>query len=507
MPRADVRGSRDNGPMTDVTRLPRALRPFTSGQYRLLTIALAASLLSAGAWIVSAVWQVVELGGTPIDLSFVAVGSSLGLVLAVLFGGVAADRIPQRRILLTVEIVRGVGFGVAGLLAATGLIDVWHIAVISFVLGVADGFFYPAYSAWLPAILPEEQLLAANGVEGVLRPAVMNAAGPALASALIAMQGPWLAFVVVAGLQVLAASVLGMMQTTAVRRDFDETTVHPFRQTFIDLRDGWAYLLRTKWLFVTLAFAVVLVFLIMGPIEVLLPFAVKDQTGGGAAAFALTLAAFGVGGAIGSIAVASMRLPRRYLTLMILAWGFGCLPLAVIGLTSWLWVMVVALFICGLLFSGAQVVWGTLLQRRVPPAMLGRVSSLDFFVSLALMPVSMAVAGPVGEWIGLGPAFLIAGLASPLLAVATLAFARLGKDELAHPLDAETDATIVTGAEAAAGFELPVDERHPASRESPVDDEMLFGSEELADGESRFRGEVPPDGEALPDAPSESRRD
>ena len=99
MPRADVRGSRDNGPMTDVTRLPRALRPFSSGQYRLLTIALAASLLSAGAWIVSAVWQVVELGGTPIDLSFVAVGSSLGLVLAVLFG-VAGAR----------ELLRGVDF-------------------------------------------------------------------------------------------------------------------------------------------------------------------------------------------------------------------------------------------------------------------------------------------------------------------------------------------------------------------------------------------------------------
>ena len=130
--------------MTDATRLPRALRPFTSGQYRLLTVALAASLLSAGAWIVAAVWQVVELGGSPVDLSFVAVGSSLGLVIAVLFGGVAADRIPQRRILLTVEVVRGVGFATAAVLAATGVIEVWHVAVISFVLGLADGFFYPA---------------------------------------------------------------------------------------------------------------------------------------------------------------------------------------------------------------------------------------------------------------------------------------------------------------------------------------------------------------------------
>ncbi|RZS65707.1 putative MFS family arabinose efflux permease [Agromyces ramosus] len=447
--------------MTDATRMPRALRPFSSGQYRLLVAALAASLLSAGAWLVAAVWQVVELGGSPIDLSYVAVGSSLGLVLAVLVGGVAADRIPQRRILFAVEIVRGLAFAVAAVLAATGVIEVWHIALLSFVLGLADGFFYPAYSAWLPAILPAGQLLAANGIEGVLRPAVMQAAGPALASALIAVQAPWLAFAVVAGLQAVAAVVLAVMRTTPVRRDPDEVVAHPLRQSFIDLRDGFAYLLRTRWLFATLVFSIILVFLIMGPIEVLLPFAVKDQTGGGAGAFALALGAFGLGGAVGSLTVASLRIPRRYLTLMILAWGVGCVPLAIIGLTSWLWVMVVALFIVGVLFDGAQVVWGTLLQRRVPPSMLGRVSSLDFFVSLALMPISMAVAGPVGETIGLAPAFLIAGLVPPFLAFATLAIARLGEDELAHPLDGLADATTVTGAEVAAGFEPPADEEHP----------------------------------------------
>jgi MFS family permease len=457
----DVRGVRENGSVIDADRLPRALRPFASGQYRLLVGALAASLLSAGAWLVAAVWQVVELGGSPIDLSFVAVGSSLGLVLAVLFGGVAADRIPQRLILIVVEIVRGVAFATAAVLAVTGVIEVWHIAALSFVFGLADGFFYPAYSAWLPALLPAEQLLAANGIEGVLRPAVMQAAGPAVASAMIALQAPWLAFAVVAVLQGVAVIVLVLMRTTPVRRDLEGLDVHPVRQAFVDLRDGFSYLLKTRWLFATLVFSIILVFLIMGPIEVLLPFAVKDQTGGGAGAFALALAAFGLGGAVGSLAVASRPLPRRYLTLMILAWGVGCLPLAIIGFTSWLWVMVIALFIVGVLFDGAQVVWGTLLQRRVPPSMLGRVSSLDFFVSLALMPISMAVAGPVGEAIGLAPAFLIAGLVPPLLAIATLAVAKLGADELAHPLDtAPPDPTIVTGAAAAAGFEPPADEPH-----------------------------------------------
>ncbi|HEU4755411.1 MAG TPA: MFS transporter [Agromyces sp.] len=448
--------------MTSDTGMPRALRPFSSGQYRLLVVALSASLLSAGAWIVAAAWQVIELGGSPVDLSIVAVGASLGLVVAVLVGGVVADRVPQRRILLVVEIVRSVVFAVAGVLALSGQVEVWHLAVLSFVLGVADGFFYPAYSAWLPALLPAAQLLAANGVEGVLRPVAQNAAGPALASALIAVQGPWLAFLVVAALQLVAIAGLGLMRTTAVRRDLGSADAHPVRQMFVDLRDGFGYLLRTRWLFATLAFSILLVLVVIGPIEVLIPFAVRDQAGGGAGEFALVLASFGIGGAAGSLLVASFRLPRRYLTLMILAWGFGCVPLAVIGVTPWLWVMVVATFIVGFLFDGAQVVWGTLLQRRVPPAMLGRVSSLDFFVSLALMPLSMAIAGPVGEWLGLAPAFLIAGLVPPLLAVVTLAAARLGADELAHPLDdGAMDATQVTGAEAAAGFAPPADERHP----------------------------------------------
>ena len=447
--------------MTEETRLPRALRPFASGQYRLLVVALAASLLSAGAWIVAAAWQVIELGGSPVDLSIVAVGASLGLVLAVLVGGVVADRVPQRRILLVVEAARAVVFTVAGVLAVSGVIEVWQLAVLSFVLGVADGFFYPAYSAWLPALLPADQLLAANGVEGVLRPVAQNAAGPAVASALIAVQAPWLAFLTVAVLQLVAIVGLAIMRTTAVRRELDDVDAHPLRQMFTDFRDGFGYLLRTRWLFATLAFSILLVLVVIGPIEVLIPFAVRDQAGGGAGEFALVLASFGIGGAVGSLLVASFPLPKRYLTLMIIAWGFGCIPLALIGVTPWLWVMVVATFIVGFLFDGASVVWGTLLQRRVPPAMLGRVSSLDFFVSLALMPISMAVAGPLGEWLGLAPAFLIAGLVPPLLAVITLAAARLGQDELAHPLDGHPDETAVTGPGAAAGFDPPADERHP----------------------------------------------
>lgn len=422
------------------SRWPRALRPFEVGQYRTLVAALVMSLLGAGIWLVAVVWQVIALGGGPSDLSVVATGASVGLVAAVLLGGVAADRIPQKRILVVVETVKGAAVAVAATLALSGSLQIWHLALVSLVLGVADGFFYPAYSALLPSVLPADRLLAANGVEGMLRPVLMQASGPALASAVIAARSPALAMALVAVTQLLAALTLVALRSTPVGRELEQDS-HPVRAVLRDLREGFVYMGRTPWLLGTLLFATVVILLIMGPIEVLLPFAVRDQTGGGPGSFALAIGAFGVGGAIGSMTVASLPLPRRYLTVMVLLWGVGCLPLAAIGLTDRLWVMAAAMFAVGLAASAAQVIWGTLLQRRVPLVMLGRVSSLDFFVSLALMPISMALAGPVGEQVGLAPAFLVAGLLPLAFAVIAILAARMPTDEIAHPLDAREPET------------------------------------------------------------------
>jgi len=167
-------------------------------------------------------------------------------------------------------------------------------------------------------------------------------------------------------------------------------TRHPAVALLIDVAAGFRYMVRTPWLLGTLTFASLLIFLIVGPFEVLVPFVIKDRAAGGPDDHALILAAFGIGGAVGSAVIASLRMPRRYLTLMNLLWAFGCLPLAVFGLTDQIWVMAIAAFLVGAAFNGGVVIWGTLLQRRVPGEMLGRVSSLDFFVSLAFMPVSMA---------------------------------------------------------------------------------------------------------------------
>jgi MFS family permease len=408
--------------------LPRALRPFRHRPYRLLVASMAASLLGSGVWLVAVVYQVIALGGGPSELSAVATAFSVGLLGSVLIGGVAADRLPKRGLMVAVEAVKTVGAGAVALLAVTGALQLWQLVAISLVLGAAEAFFFPAYSALLPQILPADELLAANGVEGALRPVAQRALGPGLAGLLVGAFAPGAAVLVAAGAYLLAMLALLGMRPVAVPPGDGGS---PLR----DLREGFAYLLRTGWLFATLAFATVYVLLIIGPIEVLLPFAVRDQAGGGPAEFATVVAGYGAGGAVGSIAVSSLRLPRRYLTVMLLCWGAGVLPLAVIGFTDQVWLMTAASFVVGVTDAAAMVIWGTLLQRRVPTRLLGRVSSLDFFVSLAFMPVSMAVAGPVGEAVGIPLVFLVAGTVPVFLAVAALLAWRLPRDEVAHPLD------------------------------------------------------------------------
>ena len=411
------------------SRTPRALRPFRHREYRLLIASGSASLLADGSWLVALVWQVIGMGGGPSDLSVVAAATSLGLVVAVLMGGVAADRFPKRTVLIGVESVRMVVPVATGVLAVAGVLQIWQLAALAFVVGAAGGFYYPTWSAVVPALLPADELLAANGIEGMLRPLAQQAAGPALAGVLVAAFSPQVALL--GSGVVYVAALLPLVAMRPVARSAPGAAPSVRRQ----LAEGFTYLFRTGWLFATLAFATLYVLVVMGPFEVLLPFAIRDRVGGGPGALSLVLAAYGVGSAAGALLVSSARLPRRYLTVMLLCWGLGALPLAAFGLSTLLWVMVVASLVLGVTDAAAMVIWGTLLQRRVPAHLLGRVSSLDFFVSLALMPISMALAGPVGERVGIPITFVVAAVVPPVLAVVALLAWRLPGDELAHPLD------------------------------------------------------------------------
>lgn len=422
--------------MNEKTRhIPRALTPFRHSAYRRLAVALTLSTFATGVWAVALVWEVIRIEGGPSQLSLVATAGAVGVLLPALLGGVVADRVPQKLILLGVATIEFTGMALVATLSVTDLTQLWHLAVVSFAAGVGMAFYYPAYSAWLPALVPEEDLMAVNGFEGMIRPTIGQAIGPAVAGIVVGAVSSGAAIYVAAGASLLGLVALATVPLTAVRRDLTaEDARHPVAAVLHDIGEGFGYMVRTPWLLATLLFASLMILVMMGPLEVLTPFLIKDRLGGGPGDHAWVLAAFGVGGAVGSIAMASRPMPRRYLTFTLLMWGGGCLPFLGIGFATAVWQIVLAAFVVGATFSAPMVVWGTLLQRRVPPHMLGRVASLDFFVSVSLMPVSMALAGPVAEAIGLRATFAIAGVAPAIFAIVAVLWAKLPHDELEHPL-------------------------------------------------------------------------
>ncbi|MCV7069650.1 tetracycline efflux MFS transporter Tet(V) [Mycolicibacterium rufum] len=407
----------------------RVLAPFRFREYRLLIAAVSLSIFAEGMWAVVMTLQVIALDDDPTSLSLVATCLGVGLVAFVLVGGLAADRLPQRAIIIVVEAVNTAVVTTVAVLGFVGTLQIWHLAVAAGALGVAAAFFFPAYSALLPRILPAEQLLAANGVEGVVRPVFQRAAGPAIAGLLVAATFPAVGAVAVA---VLFA--IGLVLLLATRPAAKPSAVHQHSHLLRDLRDGVSFVWRTPWLLWTLLFASIFVLVVLGPIEVLLPFVVADRFADGERTYGFVLAFFGVGSALGALAVSSRRLPRRYLSVMMVMWGVGSIPLAVVGVTSSFPVMALATFVIGVTDGAGMVIWGTLLQRRVPPQMLGRVSSLDFFVSLAFMPVSFAIVGPLSKVVSMQTIFLAAGLVPVLLAVVAVWAAGMRRDEVAHPL-------------------------------------------------------------------------
>ena len=408
----------------------RVLAPFRTREYRLLIAAVTLSIFAEGMWSVVMALQVIAIDNDPASLSLVATCLGVGLVAFVLVGGITADRINQRTIIIAVEVVNFVTVAVISALALLDVLNIWHMAIAAGILGIAAAFFFPAYSAILPRILPPEQLLAANGVEGVVRPVFQRSVGPAVAGMVIGATMPSIGAVVVAVLFALGLALLVATRPPAQPASEHHERPHVLR----DLREGFAFVLKTPWLLWTVLFASMFVLVVLGPIEVLLPFIAQDRFADGARAYGFILAFFGIGSAMGALTVSSRRMPRRYLTTMMLMWGLGSIPLVIVGYTSSFPLMAAATFVIGVTDGAGMVIWGTLLQRRVPTEMLGRVSSLDFFVSLAFMPLSFAIVGPLSKVVSMEVIFATAGLVPVAIAAVAFTAARMHRDEVANPL-------------------------------------------------------------------------
>jgi Transmembrane secretion effector len=392
-------------------RRSRLLEPLRERDFALLTAGSVVSLLGDGFFIVALAWQVYAISNVPTALSLVGVAWTLPLVLFVLLGGVFSDRYDRRLMMIGADCVRAVAIGVLGILSIAGVIEIWHILALIAFVGLGDAFFNPASTAIVPDLLRDEQLPRANALQALVRPLMVRLAGPAIGGFVVAAVGPGIAFLV-DGSSFLASAIAIAFITTRPTR---QVVAHGLRQAIAEVGEGFVFVRRNPWCWATLLSAMFSLLVFIGPVQVLLPFLVKNQLGLGPDALGAIFAVGGVGSIVAALAVGQLGLPRRHVTIMYAAWSVGVALFVGYGLMTSLWQAFVIGFIVAALFELGQIIWITMLQTLVPRELLGRVSSLDWLVSTGLVPLSFALTGPVAALLGPQRTMIAAGLVGSLL--------------------------------------------------------------------------------------------
>jgi uncharacterized membrane protein len=398
------------------------LTPLRTRGFALLWSGMAVSLLGDGIYFVAVAWEAYRLSDAPTALSLVGVAWTLPTVVFLLVGGAVSDRRERRGVMLCSALAQAGAIGAIGGLGLLGALGLPGLLALVALYGAAQAFFAPAFEAIVPTLVSRDQLPAASALDHFVRPLSLQLAGPAVGGAIIAASSPGVAFVVDAATFLAVAGTLLAMPREAVRpapRDAVRPARRDSGRSRHEIAEAVRFVRANPWLWGTLAAAGLSLLAFYGPYQVLLPFLVKHELHAGGGALGAIRAAGGLGALAGAFAVGQAGLPRRFVTAMLAGWALQSLAIAGYALASSEWAFATISLAAGALGAVGNVVWGTLMKTLVPNEMLGRVSSLDWLLSIGLLPVSFAVTGPLVVALGARVTLIAAGLAA---AVATLAF-------------------------------------------------------------------------------------
>ena len=392
------------------------LRAFAHRDFLLYWIGSIVSLMGDGIYTVAVAWQVYHLSNRPSALAYVGAAWTLPQLASLLFAGAITDRFDRRRVLIVASAMSGLAIGAIALLTLAGSIRLWELWLLVAVHGVGVALFIPAAGALVPEIVPADLLVEANAVRQFVRPLTLRLLGPALGGVLVALVGSGQAFLIDSLSFFFALGAIALIRARPRVREQAETS-----SMARDVLEGLRFVGSQSWLWISLAATTVWLLIYVGPLEVLLPYLVRNKIAPDARNLGFVFAAGGIGAMLFAYVVGQRGLPRRALVFMYAVWAASMFALATLAFATALWAaMLSSFFIFGLLSTG-EIVWQTSLQRRVPNELLGRVASVDWFVSAALVPVSFVLTGPIAGAVGASKTVLWAGVGGGVLMAALIA--------------------------------------------------------------------------------------
>jgi len=386
--------------------VPAILR---EGNFARYLVASSVSTLGSGMSTVALAFAVLGMGGVT-DLGIILLAREIPLILFVLLGGVFADRMRRRTILVSTDLVKAIAQGLTALLFFSGSADLLTVVILQVMFGTASAFSGPATTGLVREISSDSTLQEANALLSLSR-SILYIVGPAVGALIVAAGSPALALAVDAVSFLVSALFTFSLRLPGVVRMVAASLLD-------DLRGGWREFVERRW-----AVAMVLSFglfqLTYFPALNVLGPSVAQTELGGPTSWGLILALEAVGAVIGGAVSLRLKVVRPLVACQLFVVPSGLL---LIGLAVPLpvAVLVVMSAAVGFGFAAGNTYWMTALQQNVPEHALSRISSFDWLGSVAFNPVGYALVGPLALAIGTPETLVACGVMNVIAAVGVI---------------------------------------------------------------------------------------
>lgn len=336
--------------------------------------------------------------GNAADLGYVLLAREIPLVIFLLLGGVWADRVSRKALLVIGDVAMGSAQALTALLFLTHHATVWRIALLQMVFGVAGAFIRPASTGLIAQAVSHAHLQEANALLDLSR-STLRIVGPALGGLIVVAANPGWALAADATSFFVSAAFYVQLRIATTERPPRTRIVH-------ELRDGWSEFASRTWLWTMVASFGLFQLTLFPALLVLGPTVAKTHLGG-AGAWAAILAFQGAGSVCGGLLALRIHPPRPLVAATLL-----CVPialvLALLGAAAPIVLLCAAGFVAAVGLTCGDIIWFTTFQLHVPDHLMARLSSFDWFGSVALNPLGYALIGPLANVLGVAHTLYLA---------------------------------------------------------------------------------------------------
>jgi MFS family permease len=426
LPRSRTKHSLDCGPV----RRPRSLDVLQERNFARYLGAVIVSNLGTGMANVALAFAVLGFG-TPTDLGIVLLAREVPMVIFLLLGGVFADRIPRRRILISTDLVKGSAQAATAALLFSGTASVWSVALLQVAFGVANAFSRPVSIGLVKETVSDARLQEANALVQLSR-STLSIASPALGALIVTLGSPAAAVAIDAATFFASSTLIASMRISPTARVAASSVLG-------DLRQGWREFISRPWVVAIIASFGLFQLTYFPALLVLGPTVALEHLGG-AAGWGTILAIESLGAVVGGVFALRLRVRRPLVAseLLVMPAGFFLgalavpLPLAAVAGVG---------FVTGVGFALGETLYVTAFQRNIPAHALSRISSFDWFGSVALNPIGYALIGPIAATLGTSQTLYVAAALNILVSLSVVLVPSVRRIGMTAPEPSPVEAT------------------------------------------------------------------